>query len=1185
MPEDSIEERSELVERQLRSGVALGMGRIGMCFGKHPVYTYRGRRTRQCRNELWRPAGCGTGRWTLYRMRGIEDHRKAGGAHRDQPPEVHHQIVITERRAAFRKPHMRVACLHHLGCGLHHVFGCHELRLFDVHHAAGGSSCFQQTGLPTQERRDLQNVHRFSNHSGLGIGVNVRESWYAKGLSDLGQDLQGFQIANPTKGTGTRAVGLTIRAFEDELYWLTAGNLNQMLSCAHRHVSAFDQTWTGDQDQPRGIVVHHELQIIHKFRGSARQRGSMASRTPDHTPPRRNTRNRVRTTEPEDTPSLIADSPDPDSTRRIKIAGVLLGIFALLLLLALVSYTSKDEANAQLSMRDLLGVVRGDAELRAKFDTTHNWLGLLGAVIANWLYVSTIGIWSIALPVLMLFWARDLVRHQRITPLVRKRSVAAIIVAILVSGVFSTAELVGERTTWFPTVDRVLCGSVGQFIAGTLSQFIGTIGSFAVLLLGISFVLVYGFDIEPERVRVFTRLVVAKVKGAFPSSSADEEEEVDDEEEEEVEESPRGRKLGGGAVIRPKTKRVDDEEPAEMLRSTTDQDPDKIGRDVRIVRPGTPRGRGTGTSASDPVEPEASDVPDTRSIQERLKALHPDKQIRVGTDRGPSEPGDEPELPLFLSDDDEDESVEATIPDGVPARQLTISVEDGPDEAAVDLPLRSVTLYDEEIAYKPPSPSLLVDEADEAAVDDEELRQNAQILQDKLETFRIKIENVTVQPGPVVTQYEFVPASGVKVASIESLADDIALALKAPAVRIIAPIPGKGTVGIEIPNHKPSIVRFGSIIKSPKYHNPDIKLPIAMGKTVVGEVYCADLAKMPHLLIAGATGKGKSVGINSIIASLLYRMHPKDVKFVIIDPKRVEMSLYKALKNHFLAMSPDIDETIITEPQNAVAILKSVVEEMSMRYNVLAAAGQRNIAEYNRKVKDGKIKEKGGMMHRPMPYLVVIIDELADLMMTASKEVEEPIVRLAQLARAVGIHCVVATQRPSVDVVTGLIKANFPARIAYQVTSRIDSRTIIDGSGAEHLIGNGDMLFVPGNTPKPIRMQNAFISTEEVEAICEHIGKQKGYSQPYMLPSINKRGGGGAASADDRDALFEDAARIFIQLQQASVSTLQRRLKVGYARAARIVDELESAGIVGPPDGAKGRAVLLQSESELEAYL
>lgn len=910
----------------------------------------------------------------------------------------------------------------------------------------------------------------------------------------------------------------------------------------------------------------------------------MAKRMNEITPPRRNTRNRppvIDDTEHVDEPSILQERTDADRSRRIRTGAILLGVFAGLLLIALLTYTERDEANAQLTFKEMIGVLRGDPEVRAKAETTHNGLSLLGAVMSHWLYVSGIGIWSNLLPVMMMFWARDLYRFQRITPLVRRYSITSLAVAVLLACFGATLSLIGDTASWFPSVDRVWSGAIGQFLAGTSSQLIGTIGTLAVVIVALGFVVVLGFELDPARlsnwwnrtvaraseVTTRRRTVLVRPKGpaaSSPVSSEDVRLSEDDTDDDTVETVEAVDDSGSpGRVV---------EQP---LSST-----------VRIVRTATTRQPRSAPSVDSTIPAPSTEAPppsDTRSIQERLQALHPKKTIIVGTDRGPSEPGDEPELPLFLREDEEVENV--PLPSGVPQRPLIVNVEEQQDDAEVEMPLRSTTLYDEEIAYKPPSPSFLVDEKDETMVDDAELERNAQILQEKLETFRIKIENVTVQPGPVVTQYEFVPASGVKVSQIESLADDIALALKAPAVRIIAPIPGKGTVGIEIPNTKASIVRFGSIIKSPKYHNPDIKLPIAMGKTVVGEVYCADLAKMPHLLIAGATGKGKSVGINSIIASLLYRMHPRDVKFVIVDPKRVEMTLYKSLKNHFLAISPDIDETIVTEPHNAVVVLKAVVEEMSLRYNVLAAAGQRNIADYNRKVKEGKITDKGGMTHKPMPYIVVIIDELADLMMTASKEVEEPIVRIAQLARAVGIHCIVATQRPSVDVVTGLIKANFPARIAYQVSSRIDSRTIIDGSGAEHLIGNGDMLFVPGNTPKPIRMQNAFISTEEVEAICEHIGKQKGYSQPYILPSINKRGNARGSADADRDALFEDAARIFIQLQQASVSTLQRRLKVGYARAARIVDELEAAGIVGPPDGAKGRAVMLQSESELEAFL
>jgi S-DNA-T family DNA segregation ATPase FtsK/SpoIIIE len=340
---------------------------------------------------------------------------------------------------------------------------------------------------------------------------------------------------------------------------------------------------------------------------------------------------------------------------------------------------------------------------------------------------------------------------------------------------------------------------------------------------------------------------------------------------------------------------------------------------------------------------------------------------------------------------------------------------------------------------------------------------------------------------------------------------------------------------------------------------------------------------MPHLLIAGSTGSGKSVGINTIIASLLFKMHPKNLKFVIIDPKKVELQQYSRLENHFIAASPDIDDIIITNPKDAVIILKSLVAEMELRYDILASVGQRNIFDYNRKVREGKMQDND-IAHRPMPYIVVIIDELADLMLSASKEVEEPITRLAQMARAVGIHIVLATQRPSVDIITGIIKANFPARIAYLVAQKVDSRTILDISGAEQLLGNGDMLFLPNGSPKPIRIQNSFITTEEIEALCDFIGKQKGYSQPYMLPSLNEKKGSNGNGSDysDRDPLFEEAARLVIRHQQGSVSLIQRRLKVGYARAGRIVDELERAGILGPHDGSKARQVLMTTEDELD---
>ncbi|HBB25849.1 MAG TPA: hypothetical protein DCZ59_06235, partial [Bacteroidetes bacterium] len=855
-------------------------------------------------------------------------------------------------------------------------------------------------------------------------------------------------------------------------------------------------------------------------------------------------------------------------------------------------------------------VIQGDSEIRMKFDQTQNWIGLFGAVLANWMYTACIGVWSVILPVLLMLWALDLFRYQRITPLVARRSIVSVSAFTALAGLIASLQLLEG----FDVIPREATGAIGQFLAGITTPLVGRFGSILIWLLITGALFVFGFQMNVRSMSASAQDVMAGLRSRLatmlsyvwtkePRAASDDGPIEDDSDDQDEDDEPLTDDLEQPAalrrspffsaekrsIIRPRSL---DDEPASIIRrraeeSEPDADDDSSADDagfgqqlsgsVRILRP-LPADPGQERPRSAPRTPPASAVPappsvDLSEVEKRLQQLHPTKEIA-----------------LFPREDEEtadveDESEVAAEPPVSIVVERRSKVQDTLFPIEPEVQLSNVTLYDEEIAYKPPVAGLLVDIPDEGAVDDSELEANAKTLQEKLETFRVRIENLTVTPGPVVTQYEFVPASGIKVSQIENLADDIALALKAQGVRIIAPIPGKGTVGIEIPNQHPAIVRFSSIIKSPKYHNPDIKLPLAMGKTVVGEVYCADLTKMPHLLIAGATGKGKSVGINTIIASLLYRMHPRDLKFVIVDPKRVEMNLYASLRDHFLAISPDINESIITSPQNAVIVLKALVEEMQQRFSILAAAGQRNILDYNQRVREGKIKDKGGIAHRPIPYIVVIIDELADLMMTASKEVEEPICRLAQLARAVGIHCIVATQRPSVDVVTGLIKANFPARIAYQVSSRIDSRTILDGTGAEHLIGNGDMLFAPGNTPLPIRMQNAFISTDEVEALCEWIGKQHGYSSPYMLPSINKRSGSGGSSDSDRDALFEEAARIFIQLQQASTSTLQRRLKIGYARAARIVDELEMTGIVGPPDGSRGRPVLLQSESELEAYL
>ena len=562
------------------------------------------------------------------------------------------------------------------------------------------------------------------------------------------------------------------------------------------------------------------------------------------------------------------------------------------------------------------------------------------------------------------------------------------------------------------------------------------------------------------------------------------------------------------------------------------------------------------------------------SAEELMKA-EADEQTRIRIIRRDEEPTSKKEIENeVLKDEGKKVNLEKTGES--PAKDVDKTKE-------LELPNQ----WDEKIVYKKLNLDLL-DPApsEDFKVAEEELTHNAELLKEKLKLFDIDIQDISVTPGPVVTLYEIVPAPGVKISKIVGLENDIALALAARGIRIIAPIPGKSAIGVEIPNAEASLVNARSVLS--KILESKYELPMALGKTINGEVYITDLSKMPHLLIAGSTGSGKSVGINMIISSLLYTKQPSDVKLIMIDPKKIELSFYNKLRKHYLAVSPDLDEEIITNPQNAVLLLKSVEFEMERRYDKLAKAGVRNIVDYNKKVSNPKTRphDSEEIKHHPIPYLIVIVDELADLMITAGKEVEEPITRLAQLARAVGIHLVLATQRPSVNVITGVIKANFSARIAYQVATKVDSRTILDMNGAEQLLGKGDMLFLPTGSPKPIRIQNAFISTDEVEKITNFIYSQKGYSKPYYLPSFyeKKKSNLGSMLAD-LDPMFEDAARVIVRHQQGSVSLLQRRLKLGYSRAARIVDQLEEAGIVGPNDGSKARAVLVDNEEQLETII
>ena len=485
--------------------------------------------------------------------------------------------------------------------------------------------------------------------------------------------------------------------------------------------------------------------------------------------------------------------------------------------------------------------------------------------------------------------------------------------------------------------------------------------------------------------------------------------------------------------------------------------------------------------------------------------------------------------------------------------------------------------------FKFPTLNLLKQYNESISIDPEELELNKNRIVETLKNYKIGIAQIKATVGPTITLYEIVPEAGIRISKIKNLEDDIALSLSALGIRIIAPIPGKGTIGIEVPNKKSTIVSMHSVIASKKFQESNMELPIALGKTISNETFVVDLAKMPHLLMAGATGQGKSVGLNAVLTSLLYRKHPAEVKFVLVDPKKVELTLFNKIERHYLAKLPDAEEAIITDTTKVVNTLNSLCIEMDTRYDLLKNAMVRNIKEYNAKFIARKLNPNDG--HQFLPYIVLVIDEFADLIMTAGKEVETPIARLAQLARAIGIHLIVATQRPSVNVITGIIKANFPARIAFRVTSKIDSRTILDAGGADQLIGRGDLLYTAGNDIN--RIQCAFVDTPEVEKITDFIGSQRAYAEAHILPEYVGEEGGTSLDIDiaDRDKLFREAAEVLVIAQQGSASLLQRKLKLGYNRAGRLIDQLEAAGVVGPFEGSKARQVLVSDLAALDQLL
>jgi S-DNA-T family DNA segregation ATPase FtsK/SpoIIIE len=778
------------------------------------------------------------------------------------------------------------------------------------------------------------------------------------------------------------------------------------------------------------------------------------------------------------------------------VAALLLIVGAILVAISLVTYDGGDESR-NVRAADLPGVVTGDQNIRAMADTVHNGLGLVGALLSDFLINSTIGYAVLAIPLLMLLWGWTILRRGNLrTSLVITNY--TIVSALLVSVSFGMIALIadpgGPAKEWY--------GIIGYSVAGMMARLIGKAGGSIVLVAGMLLTAVLAADLDVHE-------IVERLRGAFMRF-------LDWLDRRREERSAREEDDGGEAPPR---------------RGTEGQ--------VTITKP--------------PQEDEPLRRPVPEPLVRRSDgAPVPAEEMQIRVSRPHRAPLQEEAGDLLQQEPEDAEAGSA-----------------------------------EEIDYVFPSVDLLdAPRPGKEDVDDEELKANADLLRATLLEFDVELESVSVTPGPVVTLYELVPASGVKISRIVSLENDMALKLAAKGIRIMAPIPGKSAVGVEIPNSHRSLVTIRSVINSGVFREASALLPLAMGKTIAGEVFTDDLAKMPHLLMAGSTGSGKSVGINTILASLLYRLHPSDLKLVIIDPKKIELAQYARLRQHFLAVSPDIDEQIITTPGNAVIVLRGVEIEMEKRYDRLAAAGVRNIVDYNERLASGRLKSTDAVVHTKMPFLIVVIDELADLMITAAREVEEPIARLAQLARAVGIHLIVATQRPSVDVITGVIKANFPARIAYQVASKTDSRTILDMNGAEQLLGNGDMLYLASGSPKPVRLQNAFISADEVDAVVDHISAQPGFARPFMLPSIvEKKKNGEGGSDGERDELFEEAARLIVRHQQGSVSLLQRRLKVGYSRAARLVDELEAAGIVGPFDGSKARDVLVETDAELDVIL
>lgn len=715
----------------------------------------------------------------------------------------------------------------------------------------------------------------------------------------------------------------------------------------------------------------------------------------------------------------------------------------------------------------------------------------------------------------------------------------------------------------------VLSGVYGYQIMESLNTIIGSYGLWLVLIASIALYFILEFNLRPSSIKSklneINENTIGKVRSMMPSS--DENFEADEELIEEIE-----------------TAEQEEEQPKIKVTEVAEKPAPKMAEPEPVKVPkGFPE-----VPVSSNLDPIVT--PNKTSFDEEPKNDF-SNSINLNLDSRPKVPTTSPEQAFDMTP-----SIPvSTVTAAAPQENIKFNVEVAPVIDILDDSERQSQelvdkhgLYDHKLdlaKFQMPPVELLKDYGnEEISINKDELEENKNKIVGLLKNFNVGIAEIKATIGPTVTLYEIVPEAGIRVAAIKKLQDDIALNLSALGIRIIAPMPGKGTIGIEVPRKNPTMVSMRSVIASQKFQNTDMDLPVVFGKTISNEIFMADLSKMPHLLMAGATGQGKSVGINAILTSLLYKKHPSELKFVMVDPKKVELSLYSKIERHYLAKLPDAEEAIITDTNKVINTLNSLCIEMDTRYDLLKNAFCKNLKEYNKKFAERKLNPENG--HRYLPYIVLVVDEFADLIMTAGKEVELPIARLAQLARAVGIHLIVATQRPSVNVITGMIKANFPARAAFRVISSVDSRTILDSPGADQLIGKGDMLYFNGN--EILRLQCAFVDTPEVERLAEFIGEQKGYASAFILPeyvSEDSTSTVGAFDPNEKDALFEDAARIIVSTQQGSTSMLQRQLKLGYNRAGRIMDQLEASGIVGGFNGAKAREVLISDLHSLEQFL